>query len=64
MHTNEINQEQMTFHLYNYIYKREKKGKKDILREKRGLPLFSDGKFQYLCGPFQKSQKMGQLTCE
>ena len=27
MHTNEINQEKMTFHLYNYIYKREKKKK-------------------------------------
>ncbi len=38
MHTNEINQEERTFHLYNYIYKREKKGKKDIFREKRGLP--------------------------
>ena len=25
MYTNEINQEKLTFHLYNYIYKREKK---------------------------------------
>ena len=27
MYTNEINQEERTFHLYNYIYKREKKKK-------------------------------------
>ena len=48
IHTNEINQGQITFHIYNYIYKREKKkDKKDIFREKRSLPLFSDRKFQF-----------------
>ena len=51
----------MTFHLYNYIYKREKEGKKDIFREKKGLPLFSDGKFQYLCSPFQNHNRWDNL---
>ena len=55
----------MYVQLRNVAFGDKRRVEKRYLSEKRGaFPSFSDGKFQYLCRPFQKLQKIGQLTSE
>ena len=51
--------------LRNAAFGDKRRVNKRYLSEKRGAFFsFFDGKFQYLCRPFQKLQKIGQLTSE
>ena len=55
----------MYVQLRNVAFGDKRRVKKRYLSEKRGAFFsFFDGKFQYLCRPFQKLQKIGQLTSE